>query len=484
MSTKNNRFKWDGKLVQFLELLLDVIVVVGVYLLSVIILAKVPVDEIFKPGQGRTDLMIMSSVLAVGVVLVFRIYQVTITKKSYFNTMFRLTISLIIIFFLAFFTSLINVSKVLPRTSLFLMLIIQVSIFAVVKGIAYFILKRVNIKTTLIIGPRAEVHALAKKILFDDNKYVELKYLVYEDEKKLDYNKIFEYIDNIDNVYITENLHSKHKNTIISYCFKANKAFFLVPKLYELSINAATVGQAGDTLLYEIKSFGLSLEQRFFKRAFDLIVSITMLIITFPIMLIFAIAIKVYDRGPIFFKQERITRNNDKFILYKFRTMIPNAEEDTGPVLATSKDERITKIGKIMRATRIDELPQLINIIKGEMSIVGPRPEREFFIKQFLERNNDYQYRLEVKAGVTGLAQAQGTYNTEFDEKLRFDIYYITNYSMLRDINILFQTVRSIFDPSSSKGVSEEDTLVNILEHKNYHIFDTDRSYIEVVVKK
>ena len=174
--------------------------------------------------------------------------------------------------------------------------------------------------------------------------------------------------------------------------------------------------------------------------------------------------------------------NIEKFALYKFRTMIPNAEKETGPVLATSEDKRITKLGKFLRASRIDELPQLLNIIKGDMSIVGPRPERDFFIKQFTQENNEYPHRLKVKAGVTGLAQALGTYNTNFNDKLRFDIYYITNYSFFSDINILLQTVMSIIDPDSSKGLSEERTIEEELNNKKYQLLNAQDIYIKKIV--
>lgn len=480
----DNKIKWDGKLVQLIELFLDITLVVVIYIISVVIISNLPLSAFFEPGVLRRDLIMMSSTLAIGVFLFFRIYQITITKRGYISVMFRITISLGILTFLLFFTSIIITNKSeLPKSSVFLMFVIQLLTFAILKGIAYMVLKRINVKSAVIIGPRNEVHSITKKIIKDDNKYVQPRYLIY-DEGELNYEKTFDYIDAVDSVYLTEELHSIHKNTIISYCLKTNKAFYMVPKLYEISINNADFSQAGDTMLYGVKSFGLSTEQRFIKRTFDLFFSIILLIITFPVMVGVAIAIKVQDKGEIFFKQERITRNNKKFILYKFRTMIPNAEADTGPVLATDSDDRITKVGKFLRATRLDELPQLINIIKGEMSIVGPRPERDFFIEQFVKENNDYQYRLHVKAGVTGLAQALGTYNTEFSEKLRFDIYYIANYSIFKDFNIILQTIRSMFDPNSAKGISEDTNLEDILKEEDYYLFNTDEVYIDIIIKK
>ena len=484
MGKKIEGFSWDGKTVQLIELLVDMTIIVFLYILSVIIVSQHSWNELFSSELFTRDLIITSGLLIIAVFILFRVYRISITKRGYLSTMFRLTIGLGIVGLFMLLISLVYMGYSLPKTAFGLMLVPQLISLSIIKGFSYLFLKRVNIKTSLIFGPREEVHKLAKKILYDDNKFIYLKYLIYDEFDNGDINKLFGYIDKIDYVYLTESLPTDKKNIIISYCYKIQKKFYLVPKLYELSINKASVSQVGDTLVYEINGLGLSLEQRFFKRTFDLFVSISGLIIALPFMLFTAIFIKLYDRGPILFKQERITRNNKKFMLYKFRTMVPNAEKNTGPVLASSNDQRITKIGKFIRASRLDELPQLFNIIKGDMSIVGPRPEREFFTKQFIKENKDYQYRLNVKSGVTGLAQALGTYNTNFNEKLRFDIYYITNYSFLNDIYILLHTIRSIFDPNSSQGLSKDINLEICLDKEGYHLLETNDRFIKIVIRK
>ena len=477
-------FNWDGKTIQLFEMLLDVFVILLLYILSVILISQHSWAEIFSGGDVTRDLIITSSILVLGISILFRVYKISITKRGYISTMFRLSISLGIIALILLLLSFIYIGYTLPKTVFGLMLVFQLVSLSIIKGIAYLILKRVNVKTSLVFGPRVEVNKLAKKILYDDNKFIYLKYLVYDEFENGEINILFDYINNVDYLYLTESLPTDKKNIIISYCLKIQKKFYLVPKLYELSINKASVSQVGDTLLYEINELGLTLEQRFFKRTFDLLISLIVFIIAAPIMLLTAIVIKIYDKGPIFFKQERITKNNKKFMLYKFRTMILNAEEKTGPILASSNDERITKIGKFIRFTRLDELPQLVNIIRGDMSLVGPRPEREYFIKKFIEENKDYQYRLKVKSGVTGLAQALGCYNTNFNEKLKFDIYYITNYSFLNDIYILLHTIRSIFDPSSAQGLSKEEDLEKCLENEGYLLLDTIDNFIKIIVRK
>jgi lipopolysaccharide/colanic/teichoic acid biosynthesis glycosyltransferase len=160
------------------------------------------------------------------------------------------------------------------------------------------------------------------------------------------------------------------------------------------------------------------------------------------------------DGGPVLYVQERLTKGRKTFKIYKFRTMVPNAEKLSGPVFAGEKDPRITKIGKFMRTVRLDEIPQLINILTGDMSIVGPRPERPFFAKQFEKDIPEYRYRLKVKAGLTGLAQVEGKYNTTVEDKLRYDLIYINNYSLLRDILIMLQTIKILFMKSSTEGVN------------------------------
>ena len=166
-----------------------------------------------------------------------------------------------------------------------------------------------------------------------------------------------------------------------------------------------------------------------------------MLIVTSPILLVTALAVKLDSKGPVFYRQTRITRGGKEFDVLKFRSMRQDAEKLSGPVLAQEDDPRVTKVGRIIRSLRIDELPQLFNVLKGEMSLVGPRPERPYFVDQFIERNKYYALRHNVRAGITGYAQVYGKYSTNFTHKLRFDLLYIKNYSIGLDLQILFQTV-------------------------------------------
>jgi exopolysaccharide biosynthesis polyprenyl glycosylphosphotransferase len=191
-----------------------------------------------------------------------------------------------------------------------------------------------------------------------------------------------------------------------------------------------------------VDRLGLTTEQRFFKRLFDLALALLGIIITAPIMALAAIIVKSTSEGPAIYKQTRITVGNREFEIYKFRTMYVGAEDKTGPVLSSGNDPRITKVGKVLRNLRIDELPQLFNVLKGDMSFVGPRPERPFFVEQFSKDIPEYTHRYLVKAGITGYAQVYGKYDTSAVDKLKYDLLYIRDYSLMLDIKLMLQTLK------------------------------------------
>lgn len=197
----------------------------------------------------------------------------------------------------------------------------------------------------------------------------------------------------------------------------------------------------------------LTAEQRVLKRILDIAVAVTALIILLPVMLITAVMIKLDSKGPVLYSQERVGLYGKTFFVHKFRSMKQDAEAKCGPVLAAEGDPRITKFGRFMRATRLDELPQLFNVLKGEMSIVGPRPERPFFVKQFIAQKLEYDYRHNVKPGITGLAQIAGKYNTSAYDKLIYDLLYIQDVSVKTDLMIMLQTFKVLLTKSSTEGV-------------------------------
>ncbi|WP_313151755.1 sugar transferase [Lacrimispora sp.] len=246
------------------------------------------------------------------------------------------------------------------------------------------------------------------------------------------------------------------RNSILKYCYGKSIRVYATPKISDIIIRSAENLHFFDTPLILARNNGLTFEQLFIKRIVDLIVSFTALIILSPIMLISALAIKLYDKGPIFFFQDRCTKDGKVFSICKFRSMIVDAEKEGESIPATEKDPRITPIGAVIRKYRIDELPQIFNIIKGDMSLVGPRPERIEHVRLYSEEIPEFEYRMKVKGGLTGFAQVYGKYNTSAYDKLKLDLMYIQNYSFLLDIEIIFKTVKILFMKESTEGFSQE----------------------------
>lgn len=251
-------------------------------------------------------------------------------------------------------------------------------------------------------------------------------------------------------------VHSELRNVILKMCYENDIRAYSTTKISDILIRGAESLRLFDTPLLLYRNNGLNFEQRFVKRTMDIVVSLLMLIITSPIFLCAAIAIKMYDGGPVFYRQARYTLNGKVFNIYKFRSMIVDAEKDGKSQPATDHDPRITPVGRVLRATRLDELPQLIDILIGNMSLVGPRPERIEHVDKYSEDIPEFKYRLKVRGGLTGYAQLYGKYNTSPYDKLQLDLIYIQNYSIFLDIRLIFMTLKIMFMKESTEGFSEQ----------------------------
>ena len=251
-------------------------------------------------------------------------------------------------------------------------------------------------------------------------------------------------------------VHSELRNVILKMCYENDIRAYSTTKISDILIRGAESLHLFDTPLLLYRNNGLNFEQRFVKRTMDIVVSLLMLIITSPIFLCAAIAIKMYDGGPVFDRQARYTLNGKVFNIYKFRSMIVDAEKDGKSQPATDHDPRITPVGRVLRATRLDELPQLIDILIGNMSLVGPRPERIEHVDKYSEDIPEFKYRLKVRGGLTGYAQLYGKYNTSPYDKLQLDLIYIQNYSIFLDIRLIFMTLKIMFMKESTEGFSEQ----------------------------
>ena len=245
------------------------------------------------------------------------------------------------------------------------------------------------------------------------------------------------------------------RRNIIGYCFRNGKKAILLPSMTDILVGSASSIIMSDTLLYDLNTQETDAVYQAAKRALDIVASALGLVVLSPLMLFAAAAVKLQDGGPVFYRQLRLTRGGRKFYLTKFRSMIVNAESGTGAVLAGKEDSRITPIGKFLRASRMDELPQLWNILRGDMTLVGPRPERPEFYEKICADYPEFDYRLKVKAGLTGYAQLYGKYNTTFQDKARLDMYYIQHASFFWDLQLIFYTLKIIFIRESTEGVDE-----------------------------
>lgn len=247
-----------------------------------------------------------------------------------------------------------------------------------------------------------------------------------------------------DQVFVCSALSQEQKAGVVYACVDIDKKVLLVPDLYEIMLSQARLDQVDDVPVFSLGRLNIPEESLIVKRLMDIVLSLLALLITTPLNILTAIAIKLDSPGPVFYLQKRLSLQGKPFYLYKFRTMIVNAEQDSGPVLATDNDPRVTRVGHLLRSTRIDEIPQLLNVLKGDMSIVGPRPERPFFVNELIKETPEYVYRMNVKSGMTGLAQIAGKYSTSPENKLKYDLLYTKSYSISADLAILLQTVKVI----------------------------------------
>ena len=274
------------------------------------------------------------------------------------------------------------------------------------------------------------------------------------DTKDIDFNNLDELLDGYERV-ITIDVDHNEKKEIFKKCYENKISVYDIPSISDTLIATSQVLHVIDTPILKINRFGPSYLESITKRAIDILGSLFLIVLTSPIMIVTAIAIKLHDGGDIFFRQTRLTKDGKEFKIIKFRSMIMNAESKTGAVLAKEHDDRITPVGRFIRKTRFDELPQLFNILKGDMTFVGPRPERPELFNEICKEIPEFKYRLNVKAGLTGYAQIYGKYNTSMRDKLLLDLYYIESYSLIADVKLLVMTIKIVFVPESTEGVKE-----------------------------
>lgn len=308
---------------------------------------------------------------------------------------------------------------------------------------------------------------LATAIVYDMRPGIEE--MIREDNLEKKYNvkitldiqkclKNMEVLRQMDVVFLG-GIHSHERNKILKYCVEHDIDVFVLPRVGDLMMDAARPTHMFHLSVLKVGRSMASPEYLFIKRAMDIVLSLIALLISSPIFLIISAAIKATDGGPVFYKQCRLTKDGRRFDIIKFRSMKVDAEKDGVARLSTGEtDDRITPVGRVIRKFRLDELPQLINILKGDLSICGPRPERPEIAAQYCETLPEFALRLQVKAGLTGYAQVYGKYNTSPYDKLQMDLMYIAHQGILEDLKLMLATIKVLFIPESTEGISEGET--------------------------
>ena len=343
-------------------------------------------------------------------------------------------------------SALLEISIILALT--FIQIFIAI-VFCYFANMIYFILY----PSRQIIAVYSDVQTskeFMRKISKVHEKYV-LKSAIHSETP---YDEIIAEIDKYYCVLICD-VNPELRDRLITYCCEKEKRVYILPSITDIMINNALTTQVFDTPMFLSKNKGLSVEQLIIKRTIDIILSVLAAIIFSPALIVIPICIKLCDRGPVFFRQERVTKDNKIFSVVKFRSMRVDAEKD-GAQKAVDNDDRITSVGKVIRFLRLDELPQIINILQGDMSIVGPRPERIENVEEYTGLIPEFPLRHKVKAGLTGYAQVYGKYNTSPKDKLAMDLLYIQKYSVLSDLKLIFLTVKILFLSESTEGFEDK----------------------------
>lgn len=258
------------------------------------------------------------------------------------------------------------------------------------------------------------------------------------------------------NAVVLWDITTEERKILMKFCYEKSIRVYMMPKITDVIMLGAEELHVFDSPILLTREYSMTMEQRFIKRTIDVVCSSILLVLTSPFLLLTALAVKLYDKGPVLYKQVRCTKDQREFFILKFRSMRTDAEKDGVARLAQKNDDRITPVGKIIRKCRLDELPQLINILRGDMSFIGPRPERPEIIAQYLEVMPEFAYRMKVKAGLAGFAQVYGKYNTSPYDKLKLDLTYIEQYSVWLDLKLMLLTLKILFWPDSTEGVDSE----------------------------
>lgn len=409
-------------------------------------------NKIIEAPFWRKGNWLMVALYAALLALFYRTYggfKIAYLKKG--NLIWSQILSIIFVNLITYFQIALIDKKLHPVYPMLVMSVGEFGIVALWANVFQLIYRRLfpPKKMLLIYGDRPAFH-LRDKINSREDKYYLAGAIHIDDGAE----RIMEQIREYDAVIIGD-IPAHERNQLMKLCFERSVRTYTVPKISDILLRTSTELDIFDSPLFLSRNEGLQIEQRIVKRLCDVVLSAVGLLLTSPFFAVIALMIKCTDRGPVFYRQDRLTKDGQVFSICKFRTMIQDAEKHTGARLASDHDDRILPVGRFLRRTRLDELPQLWNILKGDMSLVGPRPERPELAAGIEESIPEFAYRLKVKAGLTGYAQVYGKYNTTAYDKLKLDLTYIRKYSVFLDLKMILMTPKIMFLKESTEGVKE-----------------------------
>ena len=440
------------------------------------------------PGLTESGVLICAFYAALLVVMrrVYNAYDVGGSRVS--ELIYSLSLSDIIVAGMVYVVaclSEITLLNPLPLLGMTVMQGVWNAIWSLAANKIYFAIHKAK-KTVIIYENDNDLKKL-EEIKYFSSKFDVQKYIKNPAD---DIHSLIEEIRDYDVVFVS-GIPATLRNGIVKYCVEQNVQGYIAPHVGDVIMAGAVYMQMFSVPLVRVRRSYPSPEYLFIKRAFDILVSLAAIVVTSPLMLATAVAVMAYDHGPALYRQVRLTKDGREFEILKFRSMRVNAEKDGVARLASAHDDRITPVGHFIRACRLDELPQLFNILKGDMTIVGPRPERPEIAAQYEKEIPAFNLRLQVKAGLTGFAQVEGRYNTTPYDKLQMDLMYINSMSVSEDLRLMFATVKILFMKDSTEGVadgqvtasagSKESPTVVSMEHPKQK---ADGTYGAVAVRK
>lgn len=446
--------KYNSTINKLLILLADVLVIEASYVMTMTLRMGAAI-----PAENFNAYLNVSPWINIVSVIVFYIFDLynNWTKRDLFHVMVRLTSAMMVNTVLTISIIYITRNTAVPRSVVLGNFFPETLMLAACRYLIWRVSqKRQKKKQVMVIGEGEEdvIHSTGNFRELAQSRYVLHSRHPIQNSRQL--QALLDAHPEVDVVAAKTQLF--RKSGMLEVCFNAFKEILIIPDILNILLKTAKLQILDDKLLFNLNHFNISPIKKNVKRVFDLLAAAGLLMLLSPLMLVIAVLIPLTSAGPVFYRQERLGENNKKFQIIKFRSMIQNAESKTGPTLASTNDPRITRFGAFLREYRLDELPQLFNVIKGDMSIVGPRPEREFFVSRYLETVPFYRYRMLMKPGITGLAQVLGKYSTTVEGKLQYDLMYISSYSLLLDLRILMETVRAAFHKENAAGVRSESS--------------------------